>query len=77
MASFILAEHWLSRIWCLGTIPWCHICLRIVVGAAISKPSIWFLRGSIQDELLSTWWMTMMDLLPPLEMKGKSPVWSM
>jgi hypothetical protein len=39
IANFILFEHWLSRIWCFGTIPCRRIRSSILVCAAISVPS--------------------------------------
>ena len=76
MASFMSPLHWLLRIWCLGNIPFWRICSSIIVCAAMSAPSFWFLSGSTQNELLSTWCITIMDLFPQLEMYGKSPVLS-
>ena len=76
IASFIHAKHWLSRFWCLGTIP-CHcIWFNVCVIAWMRDPSIWFSSGSIHDELLVAWWRIMMDLFPWLEMYKKSPVWT-
>ncbi len=40
MANFIQVEHWLSRIWCFGTITCFCICLSACICAAMSKPSV-------------------------------------
>ena len=58
MTSFMSPLHWLLKIWCLGTIPCQRICLSIVVCAAMSAPSFWFLSGSTRKEFLSTWCIT-------------------
>ncbi len=38
--NFMRAEHWLSRIWCFGTIPCLLIRLGACIHAAMSKPSV-------------------------------------
>ena len=70
MASFTRVEHWIYRIWCFGTVPCLHICSSACVCETMSNPSFWYFRGSNQNGLLSTWWSSMIDLLPLLEMYG-------
>ena len=64
----------LSNTWCVGLIPAACIRSNAFARVKIISPSVLFFIGSAQMELLSTWYSTIMYLLPLLDINGNLPV---
>ena len=70
MMVFIAVDTSLSRMCFWGTMPACFSQSIIVQYALVSSASVQFLMGSTRMELLSISTMTMMYLLPHLNLVG-------
>ena len=74
MASLYAAEALLSRTWPLGLMRHARFQVSARSRANIISPSVLFLVGSTQMELLLTWYNIIWYLLPQLERCGNLPV---